>query len=375
MRIAFIGTVPSSLYGFRGDLIKLLVSGGHTVFALSSSYDEQSKKKVIALGAIPVDYAINRGGSNPFSDFFAMLRLAKQLRKMKLDVCFSYFVKPVIFGTLAAKLAQVPRKIAMLEGLGYAFTEVQKDVGSKRKFLKFVQIILYKFSLPIADHVIFLNPDDRNELIKDCKINLKRSSILGGIGLDLASYFYSGPKFDPFRFIFVGRLLREKGINEFVSAARIVKEKYPDTEFVVLGRFDASNPGGLSEIQMNELMSAGVISYPGHVSDMTQRLQSSTVFVLPSYREGVPRSTQEAMAVGLPVITTDVPGCRETVIDGVTGFLVKPWSVEELVEKMEYFLHYPQEARNMGIKGYEMAKEKFDVNKTNEKLLKVIFGS
>lgn len=373
-KIALIGTTAASLYGFRADLIKKLVSEGHTIYAFTSEYSSLDElEKIKALGAKPISYQMNRGGLNPLSDIKSMFQLTKKLKDLQPDIIFSYFVKPIIYGTLAGKLANIPSKIGMLEGLGSTFTEQPEGQSNKIKLIKLIQILLYKISLPFLDKIIFLNPDDKKDLLIKNHIVVKKVEILGGIGLNLQEYPYT-PKIvtTPLNFLFIGRLLKEKGIHEFIAAAKLVKEQYPETIFTILGKIDYANMGALKQSELDNYIQSGLINYVGHVSNVQEYIVQSDVFVLPSYREGVPRSTQEAMAIGRPVITTDVPGCRETVIDGVNGFLVSKWDVKALVDKMIYFIENPHQVTIMGNESHQIAIEKFDANQVNEKLFKIL---
>lgn len=374
-KIVLIGTVASSFYGFRADLIKSLINKGYQVYAFAVDYDDLSLERVKGLGAIPVSYELNRGGLNPLADFIATFKLAKKIRKVSPDVVFSYFTKPVIFGTIAAKFAAVPRRIGMLEGLGYTFTDQPEGLSSKTKLIRNIQIFLYRIAFPYLDHLIFLNPDDPIDLLTNHALSIKEVSVLGGIGLDLKLYQYRPvASIIPMKtkFLFIGRLLKEKGIHEFVAAAKLVKAKYPDCKFTVLGAIDQSNLGALSESELIELIESGIIEYPGHVDNIQEWITNSDVFVLPSYREGVPRSTQEAMAIGRAIITTDVPGCRETVINGVNGFIVQRWNPEALAERMFYFLENPDQIRIMGDASHKIALDKFDADKVNHKLINIL---
>ncbi|MCO7570701.1 glycosyltransferase family 4 protein [Pseudomonas chlororaphis] len=374
MKIALIGTTAACVYGFRADLIKALVAGGHEVYALALDYDEKSREKVQKLGAITVDYKFSRAGLNPFSDVANTLKLAKSLKQIKPDLVFSYFSKPVIFGTFAAVLAGVKRRIGMLEGLGYVFTDTPSGTGYKVRVLRQVQALLYRLSFPFLERIIFLNPDDPVDLIDKYRISVKKVDVLGAIGLNLQDYPYSpSVTKSPISFLFIGRLLAEKGVNEYVAAARLVKKRYPQTRFVMLGGLDEENPGGLSAATLKQLVEDGLVVHPGHVSNVVDWIIESDVFVLPSYyREGVPRSTQEAMAVGRAVITTDVPGCRETVVDGVNGFLVPRWSAQKLAEKMLFIIEHPECLEKMGQESYRIAQEKFNAQKVNERLLNLL---
>ncbi len=374
MVITLIGTVASSFYGFRADLIRTLLKKGYQVYAFTSEYTAEDLKKIEKLGATPITYTLNRGGLNPLADIVATFQLSKKIKTINPDLVFSYFSKPVIFGTLAAKLAQVPRVIGMLEGLGYTFTEQPEGLSKKTQLIKKIQVFLYKIALPQLDQLIFLNPDDPKDLLEKYAINVKNLEVLGGIGLNLQDYPYQ-PLHNihlPLKFLFIGRLLKEKGIHEFVQAAKLVKKTYPDTEFTVLGAIDHHNLGALQQTELDSLISSNIIQYPGHVSNIKDWIADCHVFVLPSYREGVPRSTQEVMATGRAVITTDVPGCRETVVDGANGFLVPKWDPEVLAEKMIYFIEHPEQVRLMGAESYKIAVEKFDAEKVNLRLVNIL---
>ena len=373
-KIVFIGTVASSFYGFRADLIFSLLKKGYQVYAFTSEYTVEDLEKIRQLGAIPVTYTLNRGGLNPLLDIFATYQLSKKIRAINPDLVFSYFSKPVIFGTLAAKLAKVPRIMGMLEGLGYTFTEQPDELSKKTKLIKKIQVFLYKIALPYLDKLIFLNPDDAKDLLEKYAIKVKKVEVLGGIGLNLKDYPYQplDSLNSPIKFIFIGRLLKEKGIHEFVQAAKLVKKIYPVTQFTVLGAIDHHNLGALQQTELDTLIASNIIHYPGHVNNVEDWISDSHIFVLPSYREGVPRSAQEAMAIGRAIITTDVPGCRETVINSVNGFLIPKWNPEALAEKMIYFIEHPEKIRLMGAESYKIAVEKFDAEKVNQRLMNIL---
>lgn len=373
-KIVLIGTVASSFYGFRADLIRTFLKKGHQVYAFTSEYTAEDLKKIEKLGATPITYTLNRGGLNPLADMIATYQLSKKIKAINPDLVFSYFSKPVIFGTLAAKLAKAPRVVGMLEGLGYTFTEQPEGFSKKTQLIKKIQVFLYKIALPQLDQLIFLNPDDPKDLLEKYAINVKKVEVLGGIGLNLQDYPYQ-PLSNihlTLKFLFIGRLLKEKGIHEFVQAAKLVKKIYPDTEFTVLGAIDHHNLGALQQSDLDTLISSNIIQYPGHVSNIKDWIADCHVFVLPSYREGVPRSTQEAMATGRAIITTDVPGCRETVINTKNGFIVPKWNPEALAEKMIYFIENPEQIQLMGAESYKIALEKFDAEKVNQRLVNIL---
>lgn len=372
--IVFIGTIASSIYDFRADLIRSLLKQGHRIYAFTSQYNAEDINKIEQLGAIPVTYTLNRGGLNPLADIVATYQLFKKIKHINPDVVFSYFSKPVIFGTLAAKLAKVPCVIGMLEGLGYTFTEQPEGLSHKTKFIRYIQVFLYKIALPMLDQLIFLNPDDPKDLLEKYSIKVKKVVILGGIGLNLQEYPYQ-PVDDislPIKFLFIGRLLKEKGIHEFVQAAKLVKKQYPKTQFTILGQIDTFNIGALQQSELDDLIASNVVHYLGWVNNVKDWITNSHVFVLPSYREGVPRSTQEAMAIGRAIITTDVPGCRETVIQNRNGFIIPRWDSKALAENMIYFIENPKQIRFMGDESHKIALDKFDVEQVNQRLQNIL---
>lgn len=373
MKILIIGTTASSIYHFRKEFITALIKKNHIVYALTCEDKKQELKKIRELDAIPISYKLNRGGLNPLEDIQTIFELARRIKKISPDIVFSYFIKPVIFGSLAARIARVPKVVGMLEGLGYAFTEQPEGLSNKTKIIKSIQIALYRVALPQLDELIFLNRDDPEELLEKHSIKAQSMHVLGGIGLNLEEYAYQpSPNTKVINFLFIGRLLKEKGIHEFVAAAKLVKHTYPNVTFTILGAVDNANPGALKKAELEHLIASGIITYPGYVDNITHWIANSHIFVLPSYREGVPRSTQEAMAIGRPIITTDVPGCRETVIDGRNGFLVEKWNPDALAKKMIYFIENPEKIEQMGLESYKIAQEKYDANKVNKRLLKIL---
>lgn len=374
-KIILIGTTSSMMIQFRQDLIKILHEHGWSVYAFVCEYTSNDLEKLKALGAIPVTYSMSRGGLNPIADIRSLMELRKKIILIKPDIVFSFFTKPVIYGTWASKLAGVKSINGMIEGLGTPFTIGPNGQGFKINLIKQIQIMLYRLSFPFLDKILFLNPDDSKDLVQQYKIKTKENAVqlLGAIGLNLDYYHYIPWVEQPIRFIFVARLLAEKGIFDYINAAKIVKKHHPNAIFTVIGGLDKENPHALTEDQLSDLVQEGVIDYPGFVHNVPDYLAKSAAFVLPSYyREGVPRSTQEAMAIGRPIITTDVPGCRETVIDGINGFLVPKWQPEALAEKMMYFIEHPDKINEMGQASRKMAEEKFDAKKVNAKLCKLL---
>ncbi len=373
-KIVLVGNVPSFLILFRRDLVIDLLSKGYEVYCMANGYSEQERVQVEGWGAIAVNHSLDVKGLSPWADIKATYQLYKALKKIQPDVVLASFVKPVIFTAVAAWLAKVKIKVGMIEGLGNAFTPFRSGFDKKARVLKKIQVFLYKISLPLLDKLILLNPDDKKDLVDFYNIPVKQLHILGGIGVDLVEYGYTKPEQVDGKvvFLFIGRLVEAKGIFEFIEAAEIVKKNYPETVFRVIGGLDEKNPFAVSAESISQFVAQGVIEYKGHVRDVIKEIQGSHVFVLPSYREGVPRSTQEAMAIGRAVITTDVPGCNVTVQSGVNGFLVPLWDVPELVDKMIFFLENRSEIVRMGVESRRMAENLFDVKKINHTLINII---
>jgi glycosyltransferase involved in cell wall biosynthesis len=370
--IAIVGSLAYTILGFRGDLIKELVAAGHQVYTFATDFNDKSRKAVIQLGAIPVDYQLGRFSLNPIAEIKTTLQLYRLFIQLKITLTLCYFAKPVIYGTLAAWLARVPFRIAKIEGLGRAFTIPAEGLSAKARLVRAIQVLLYRISLPKADLVFLLNPEDAQDLIQRYKINVKRTCILNGIGVNLARYPLLAPPESPVRFIFVGRLLNEKGIRYFLRAAESIKARFPEVEFVVLGEPD-SGSHSLSRDELLDYVDRQVVYYPGRVPDVVPFLAQSGIFVLPSYyREGVPRSTQEAMAVGRAIITTDMPGCRQTVVPNSNGFLVPAHDQEALELAMLQFVYQPELIKKMGINSRLLAESRFNVKTINQKICQEI---
>jgi glycosyltransferase involved in cell wall biosynthesis len=367
-RIAIISNQAYSIVNFRGVLVKEMISRGMKVYALAPEYDDLSRNSVIALGAIPVDSPMSRTGMNPLRDFLDLFRLTVLLRRLKLNASFAYFIKPVIYGALAARLAAVPKRFSLIEGAGYVFAGDEKPT-MRRRLLRIFVTWLYRLGLSQSSRVFMLNIDDKNLFVNERMVSVEKIQLLDGIGLDLAHYQVAKPVLHPISFILVARLLREKGIYDYIASARLVKALYPEIRFLLLGGTDL-NPGSVTKAEVNSWVDEGLIECPGQVPDVRIWIAQASVFVLPSYyREGLPRSTQEAMAMGRPVITTDWVGCRETVEHGVNGLMIPVRNYEALAQAMLIFVKQPELIISMGIESRRIAEKRFNVHKINAQIL------
>lgn len=370
--VAIVTSMAYSLANFRGPLIAQLVAKGVRVYALAPDYDAATRQAVTALGAEPVAISMDRTGMRPLRDGRDFVGLVGLLRTLRPDAVLCYFMKPVIYGSLAATLARVPTRIAMVEGLGYIFTQSGRPVSLRQRLLRWLSMHLYSVAFRAAHRVILLNKDDLEQFIGASVLAADKAVLLGGIGVDLARLSPVPPVADPLTFLLMARLLREKGICEYVEAARLVRARHGNVRFVLLGGLDP-NPGGLTRDDVQSWADEGVVEWPGHVDDVRPWIVQSSVYVMPSYyREGVPRSTQEAMAMGRPVITTDNVGCRDTVDDGVNGFLVPVRDSQALAAAMQRFIEQPDLVRAMGRESRRLAEERFDVHKINAVMLEVL---
>jgi glycosyltransferase involved in cell wall biosynthesis len=371
-RIAIISNQAFSLINFRSLLIIDLVKAGFKVYAFAPDYDDVFREKIINLGAIPIDCGFSRAGMNPFLDIGTIFKLSYFLITLKISVTLSHSIKPVIFGSIAAWMSGISRRVVIIEGLGHIFTDGGTRYSWRTQTLRYLVTYLYKISLKGVQKVIFLNVDDLNEFLGLSILNSNKAVVLGGIGVDLDEWSPVPIVTDPITFLLAARILKEKGVIEFTEAARKVKCLHPRTRFILLGSIDI-NPSAIAKSEVEAWVEEGFLEWPGNVSVKSWLAQAS-VFVLPSYREGVPRSTQEAMALGRPVITTNVPGCRDTVEEGLNGYLVSAKDSYALFQAMLRFVHNPALIKSMGVESRKMAEARFDAHQFNACLLKIIYG-
>lgn len=366
--IAIVASIAYSIANFRGPLITDMIARGWRVYALAPDYDEAQKARVRGLGAEPIDISMERTGMRPARDLADAIRLANTLRRLRVDAVFCYFAKPVIYGTLAAAMARIPRRSALIAGLGYVFTPGGGAMSWRRRLLQIAVSALYRIGLTFSDRVFFQNQEDLDQFARLRLVDRRKCVRLNGTGVDLQRWTPSPAPSKPITFLLMARLLREKGIEEYVAAARLLKPSFPEARFVLLGGTDP-NPGALTADQVRAWRDEGIIEWPGHVDDVLPWLHDCSVYVLPSWREGAPRSTQEAMAIGRAVVTTDTVGCRETVEAGRNGFLVPLRDPAALAAAMRRFLEAPELIDAMGRESRKIAERKFDVRAINATML------
>jgi len=342
-----------------------MVKLGHKVICLGP--EAGFEQPLQELGADYRQIPLHRTGLNPLKDVKTLFSLRKVLKEIKPDIVFSYTVKPIVYGSIAAHMAGVRRMYALISGLGYVF------IGQtfKQRLLTQIVAFLYRRGLKYNQVVFFQNPDDLHLFVsKSIVPKTVKPVLVNGSGVNIEKFAFAPPKLSPVTFLLIARLIKDKGILEYVESARLLKQKYPAAKCQLLGPLDI-NPAAITQEQLERWTKEGIIEYLGKTNDVRPYIADASVFVLPSfYREGTPRSVLEAMSMGRPIITTDAPGCRETVIDGKNGFLVSVKDVDALKSAMEKFILEPDLISQMGKQSRIIAEEKYDVRKVNRAILK-----
>lgn len=366
MRVLIISSYAPEVLTFRGDMILEMIKNGHEVLVAAPEHKTEASYLESELQVKYKQIYMKRTGRNPFQDIIALFSIVRLMKQEQPEVVMTYTIKPVIYGSIACRILKIRESFAMLSGLG----SVTRGVGIKGALIRFLVNLQYKVALKGCKKVFFQNNDDRDEFLKLGLVKKENTVLINGSGVNIERFKYEPLPADNV-FIFVGRLLKDKGIQEYCQAARIVRAKYKDAQFLVLGPKD-SNPSAISDNFLNDYIDEGSISYLGYTHDVRPYLKQARVFVLPSYHEGTSRATLEAMATGRPILTTDAPGCRETVIDGHNGFLVPVRDSESLANKMMWMIENPPEVDKMGAESYIICKNRFDVRKVNEVILKTM---
>lgn len=342
-----------NLVNFRAGLIRALVAQGYEVVAVAP-YDEYAPR-LAELGCRFVALPMDNKGTHPGRDFLLFLRFLKLLRHERPDVYLGYTIKPNVYGSLAAHLSGIP-VVNNIAGLGTAFI---RDNWLTRLVRR-----LYKTALSRSHHVFFQNDEDKRLFIEQSLVAQEKVSRLPGSGINLDTFCHEPMLLSenrPFCFLLVARLLWDKGVGEYVEAARIVRRKYPTATFQLLGFLDVQNKTAVSSAQMDEWVNEGVVEYLGVADDVKPYLAAADCVVLPSYREGVPRSLLEAAATGRPIITTDAVGCRDVVEDGLNGLLCRVADAADLADKLLQMMEMSSKNRTtMGQAGRRKMEQEFD---------------
>jgi len=365
LKIALISNYADSLLSFRGPLLAELSDRGHEVVVCVPGLNPDLAEQLQLIGVASRSVSLDRTGTNPVRDFRFLQELTTFFRTTRPDIVLNYTIKPLIYGSLAAKFAGISNIFSVLTGLGYIFT----GSSCKQKILRMFIFGLYRKALAANNLLFFLNPDDLN-MFRDLGLIKEKTQIvlLPGEGISLEQFPSAQLPIEPV-FLLIARLIRDKGIQEFVAAARLLRQSYPSISCRIVGPLD-SNPTAFRADEVESWHREGIIEYLGEAKDIRQHMAAASVYVLPSYREGVPRTVLEAMSMGRPIVTTDVPGCRETVMAGENGFIVPVKDAAALAEAMERFILDPGLISKMGKRSREIAEEKFDVRKVNNLIIR-----
>lgn len=365
MKILVISAKNKTVFNFRGDLIKDMISYGNDVYVTGPN--QEYVDDILALGVkrfIEVPSVKDNTSVKNDIRYFKLLKTA--IRELEPDIVFSYNIKPVIYGSMAAKACGVNKIYAMVTGLG----RVYASRGVKTKIIRCITKILYKKAFKSCNKIIFQNGDDVKELVKNRYLPKEKTVIVNGSGVNMSRFAKTKLPDSPV-FLMVSRIIKEKGVLEYCEAARKLKKSKPDVRCILLGGFDASI-GALKPEDIKGYIDDGSIELPGEVKDPVAFYEQASVFVLPSfYREGLPRTILEALACGRPVITTDWIGCREAIEDGKNGYLVPIRDSNALAEKMALLCN-SEITQRLGDAAYEICKNKYDVGIINKQMRSII---
>lgn len=353
MRVAIVINTSWNIWNFRRSLVQALQAAGHEVLAIAPP-DAYSERLETELGCRYVPIEMENKGTNPVKDALLTRRFYHIYRRERPDIVLQYTIKPNIYGTLAAKLAGIP-SVNNVSGLGTVF--IVKNFVSK------VALSLYRFAFQYPHRVFFQNGDDRQLFLQHKLVRPEITGLLPGSGVD-TQRFRPAAEFvrqQPFVFLMIARVLYEKGVEEYFEAARLVRQAVPGTRVQLLGSVDESGGVGVKRAVFEEWLKAGNIEYLGTTDDVAAQIRQADCVVLPSYREGTPKTLLEAAAMGKPIVTTDVPGCRETVEHGRNGLLCQVRNAPDLAAKMLHILRLPAHTLEaMGTAGRQLAETKFD---------------
>lgn len=365
-----VGSYLPSILNFRGDLIKTLIAQGYrvTVCAPDAVDYPDEIAKIQALGVTYQEIPMARTGLNPFRDIATLLAIRQIIKTQHISHLLVYTIKPVVYGLLATIGLPTQHKTALVTGLGYAFGDGR---GFKFRVVSSIASFLYRRALHCASRVVFQNPDDRQRFVDLKLVAADKTRVVNGSGInvDLFQHVPVAPN-AVIRFLFIARLIREKGIYELIEATRRLKSLQTAVRVDVVGWID-DNPSAIQQQELDQWIAEGLIDFHGKLKDVKPVIEQCDVFVLPSfYPEGTPRTILESLAIGRAIITTDTPGCRETVIDGENGYLIQPRSVESLMDAMNKFVEDRTLISKMGLNSRRFAEDKYSVIKVNQDMLK-----
>lgn len=365
-KILMIAPQTDTFVNFRGDLIRDIRKKGYKVTVVvpedkCREFFDKNGVKVRLIGLKKNSFSV-LNTSNYYKE------LVKIISEEQPDKVFAYTIKPVIFGSLAAKRAGVKEIYSLICGLGMLFC----SDSFKVKLVRLGVGMLYKRALKCNTKVIFQNKDDINEFVSRKYVKRDKCELVDGSGVNLKKFPRTELPAKGVSFLMVSRVLKEKGVMEYLKAAAMVKNHHPEVTFRYIGAID-KNKNAIKGETINPYIEDGTVDYVAGTDDVARYIARCNVFVLPSYyREGIPKTLLEAMAMGRPIITTDTPGCRETVVDGENGFFVQVKRAKDLAQKMIWMVENRDKLNEMGDKSYEMCLERFTVAKINKRMMEIM---
>jgi len=364
-KILIVTSNTKMFFNFREDLVKDIINCGYSVSVVVP--EKGFKEQFLALGAKEIVIDMNKNTTSVFKNLAYLNTLKNIIKEEKPDIVFSYTIKPIILGSLAAKLNKIENTYSMVTGLGHLYEDC---VSFKTKVIRFICGNLYRIVFRFNKKIIFQNQDDIDEVVRRRYVKRDKCELVSGFGVNMKKFKKSSLP-DEDIFIMVSRVLKSKGVLEYFEASKLVKEVYPNARFVYIGRIDKTSYS-VDYSLLKPYIDSNIVEYISETDDVYSYLKNARVYVLPSYyREGIPRASLEALATAKPIITTNSVGCRE-VINGKNGFLVKPRDVSDLYEKMIYMIEHPDEVASMSEESYKYCKERFAIDIINKKMIKTL---
>lgn len=366
MKILVVSPKNKTVFNFRGDLIKDMIAKGHEVYVTGPN--REFVADIMALGVKEfLEVPLVKDNTSVTGDLAYLRKLRKVMKQIQPELVFAYTIKPVIYGSIAARSCGVKKIYPMVTGLG----RVYASETLKTKAIRQITKALYRTAFKGCSKVIFQNSDDVKEFVAAHYLPESKCVTVNGSGVNM-DRFYRSDIPEKAVFLMVSRIIKEKGVLDFARAARAVKRQVPEARFIILGGYDASI-GALREDDIKEYIDDGSIELPGEVKDPVSFYSKSSVFVLPSYyREGLPRTILEGMACGRPIITTDWTGCREPIENGVNGYLVPIKDPKELAKKMYRLAVDRNKVLEMSDAAYKTCREKYDVKIVNQQMRNIM---
>lgn len=357
--LVFVCNVAWFFISHRLALAKAAKAAGYDVHVASDVERPGEARAIEEAGLHFHPIKMRRGGVNPLADLVTLLQLTRLLRRLRPSIVHNVTIKPVLYGSLAARVAGTPAIVNAVSGLGYVFAD-----SSRARGLRAMVHRIYRLALrPRAVRVIFQNQDDRDVFVRNGLVDADKTVLIAGSGVDLQAFTPSEPpSSERIRIVLPARMLADKGVNEFAAAAAQLRERGMAVECLLAGGLDAANPAGLTQQDLQRLEATAAVKWLGHVDDMVSLLRNAHIVCLPSYREGLPKALIEACAMARPIVTTDVAGCRDVVEDEVNGLLVPARDASALAEALGRLVQEPELRQRMGRRARQIAEERFDVN-------------